>query len=319
MTRPTATDNCSGTITATTTSPLTYTTQGSFSITWTYTDAKGNVSTQNQNVVVNDNLGPVANVTSLPTITGSCSVTMTRPTATDNCSGTITATTPSPLTLTVGSYTITWTYTDAKGNISTQNQNVVVTPCSSIVNLKLFIEGYYMGGNSMTAVKINQGVGSSTTDVDNITVELRNATNYSVVASTVSVLKTDGTAVCTFSPAQNGSFYLVVKGRNNVQTWSANPVTVGANPLSYDFTTSANKAFGSNMVQLQPGVFGMYSGDVNQDEVIDGLDVSAVLDDIENSAFGFRATDINGDGSVDNSDTPALSNNAENSIFSAHP
>jgi hypothetical protein len=55
LTRPTATDNCSGTITATTTAPLTYTVQGTYTINWVYLDAKGNTASQSQTVVVNCN------------------------------------------------------------------------------------------------------------------------------------------------------------------------------------------------------------------------------------------------------------------------
>jgi hypothetical protein len=53
-TTPTATDNCAGTITATTTDPLTYSTIGSYTITWTYDDGNGNTSTQTQSVTVID-------------------------------------------------------------------------------------------------------------------------------------------------------------------------------------------------------------------------------------------------------------------------
>ncbi|UZT98639.1 T9SS type B sorting domain-containing protein [Chryseobacterium fluminis] len=49
---PTATDNCSGTVTATTTDPLSYTAPGTYTIHWTYQDGNGNTAIQNQNVVV---------------------------------------------------------------------------------------------------------------------------------------------------------------------------------------------------------------------------------------------------------------------------
>ncbi len=55
---PTATDNCAGTITATTTDPTTYNDQGTYTITWTYDDNNGNVATQTQTVVVNDATAP---------------------------------------------------------------------------------------------------------------------------------------------------------------------------------------------------------------------------------------------------------------------
>lgn len=49
---PTATDNCNGSITATTTSPLTYTTSGTYTVTWTYTDHSANLASQTQTIIV---------------------------------------------------------------------------------------------------------------------------------------------------------------------------------------------------------------------------------------------------------------------------
>ncbi|KFF12361.1 hypothetical protein IW15_12460 [Chryseobacterium soli] len=80
-------------------------------------------------IVVGDNTPPVPNIASLPTITGDChTVISTLPTATDHCAGPITATTTDPLSYSLpGTYIIHWTYNDGNGNISTQNQNVIVT------------------------------------------------------------------------------------------------------------------------------------------------------------------------------------------------
>lgn len=80
------------------------------------------------NVVVGDNVGPVPNVTTLPSITGNCHTLINDiPTATDHCVGTITATTTDPLTYSIpGTYTIHWSYNDGNGNITTQNQTVTV-------------------------------------------------------------------------------------------------------------------------------------------------------------------------------------------------
>ncbi|WP_395055032.1 M14 family zinc carboxypeptidase, partial [Flavobacterium sp.] len=131
---PTATSNCYGQITGTTASPLTYSSQGTFSVTWTYNDGNGLTSTQNQQIVINDTTAPVANVTNLATVTGQCSATVTAPTALDNCSGTITGTTASPLTYsTQGTFNITWTYADARGNASTQTQQVIVNDTTAPV------------------------------------------------------------------------------------------------------------------------------------------------------------------------------------------
>jgi hypothetical protein len=57
---PTTTDNCAGTITGTTTDPLTYSAQGSYVITWTFDDGNGNGFTVDQNVMVADVTAPTA-------------------------------------------------------------------------------------------------------------------------------------------------------------------------------------------------------------------------------------------------------------------
>ena len=128
LTAPTATDNCSGTITGTTSTVLPITAQGTTVVTWTFEDASGNISTQTQNVIINDVTAPVADVANLEDVTAECSVdTLTVPTATDNCSGTITGTTSTVLPITAqGTTVVTWTFEDASGNISTQTQNVVI-------------------------------------------------------------------------------------------------------------------------------------------------------------------------------------------------
>jgi hypothetical protein len=124
---PTATGNCGNTITGTTSDALTRTTQGTSVVTWTFTDPNGGTTaTQTQNIVVDDVTKPVPDVTTLPVINATCSVTLSAPTATDNCVGNIAGTTPQ-LTFTVpGSYTVVWTYNDGNGNTETQSQTVNV-------------------------------------------------------------------------------------------------------------------------------------------------------------------------------------------------
>ncbi|MFT3796703.1 gliding motility-associated C-terminal domain-containing protein [Flavobacterium sp.] len=125
VTPPTTTDNCAGTLTATTSDPLTYNTQGTFVVTWTFNDGNGNTSTATQTVIVDDTTAPV--VPTLANVTGECSATAVPPTTTDNCAGTITATTNDPLTYTTqGTFTITWTFNDGNGNTSTATQTVIV-------------------------------------------------------------------------------------------------------------------------------------------------------------------------------------------------
>ena len=125
LTAPTITNICSGTITGTTTAPLTYDVQGNYTVTWNFDDGNGNSTTATQNVIVND-VTPPATPT-LTDATDECSVTLTAPTTTDNCAGTITGTTTDPLTYDVqGNYTVTWNFDDGNGNSTTAIQNVIV-------------------------------------------------------------------------------------------------------------------------------------------------------------------------------------------------
>jgi hypothetical protein len=204
-------------------------------------------------------------------------------------------------------------------------ESVTRTPVIATVgctkNLKLFIEGYYAGSGAMTPVKMNQGVsGATATDVDDVTVELRNTSApYAVAATTTAVLKTDGSVAAKFNAFPAGNYFIAVKHRNAIQTWSAAAQPFGVSTATYDFTTAANKAYGNNMIQLESGVYGFYSGDLNQDEAVDIFDFPLLLNDNDNFSSGYLSTDLNGDGAVDIFDFPLLLNNNDNFIYSSHP
>lgn len=121
------TDNCGGLVTGTTSDPLTYTSQGTFTVRWAFSDGNGNTTTANQTVIVKDTIPPVAPV--LPTITGNCGtpVTLTAPTTMDNCAGTVTGTTTNSLVCTTaGTNIIYWTFNDGNGNATFASQKVIV-------------------------------------------------------------------------------------------------------------------------------------------------------------------------------------------------
>lgn len=125
---PVALDNCNGEITGTTTDPLTYSEQGNYTIIWSYDDGNGNITTQEQSVIIADTTPPVADAASLQEVQEQCTITeLTPPTATDNCDGSITGTTDADFPLTTqGTSIITWTFTDAAGNSSVQEQTVTL-------------------------------------------------------------------------------------------------------------------------------------------------------------------------------------------------
>ena len=110
----------------------------------------------------------------------------------------------------------------------------------------------------------------------------------------------------------------MVKHRNSITTWSSEPVQLTSNTTCY-FTTAASQAYGSNQVSVDPGTWAFYSGDLNQDENTDLIDLSIMETGINNFLFGYQSADINGDGNVELLDGPTLETNVNNFVFSAHP
>jgi hypothetical protein len=187
-------------------------------------------------------------------------------------------------------------------------------------NLTMLIEGLYDGAGGLVPALLNSGVGLSATECDTIYVELRDQLNtLTVLASGTAVLNTGGQATFTFPGSvigQNG--YIAVFHRNAVQTWS-DLVTFTAT-TNYNFTTAATQAYSSNMIEVDPGVFAFYSGDIApQDEVVDITDQGYVGNDILNFASGYVPTDVSGDGVVDITDQAIVDNNILNFVGSIHP
>lgn len=221
--------------------------------------------------------------------------------------------------LTAGTSNIVYTVNSGCGSPVSNFKALTVTSCATIVNLKLYLQGYYTGSGQMQPVLFNQGVGVSATETDTITVELHNSISpYEMVASKKAVLNTNGTVSLSYAPI-SGSYYIAVIHRNSIKTWSANPIVVGAVPATYDFSTAANKAFGNNMKQ-DAGVWLFYTGDLNQDEFIDPFDFGQYDTDSQNGVNGvYVATDFNGDGFVDPFDFQVFDENSQAGISSNYP
>jgi len=142
----------------------------------------------------------------------------------------------------------------------------------------------------------------------NVRVELHNSTTpYALVDSQTVQLNSSGAANPVFTKAAGGtSYYIVIKSNNGLETWSATPQTFSGTTLSYDFTTAASKAYGSNMI-LVGTKWCIISGDANQDGAIDALDRSQCWND--RNLSGVYASDLNGDGTVDALDRSIAWNN----------
>lgn len=74
--------------------------------------------------------------------------------------------------------------------------------------------------------------------------------------------------------------------------------------------TTSNKAYGDNLKEVEPGVFAIYSGDVNQDGYIATDDVTTVdNDNLTGSSGNYLVTDLNGDTYVGTDDVTLCDNN----------
>ena len=160
---------------------------------------------------------------------------------------------------------------------------------------------------------------------DTIIVELRDVNHPSKTTEIETVLlQTDGNTSCTFSRlVESGSYWIVVRHRNTIQSWSANPVTFYSDiPVAYDFSLSASKTFGNNATDVfGENIWSQYTGDLNQDEFIDIFDFP--IFDWDNQHFVmipiYSPSDMNGDGFVDIFDFPIYDGNNQGFVMSIHP
>jgi hypothetical protein len=187
---------------------------------------------------------------------------------------------------------------ESAGNIFFDISNVnftITAPAVKQVSFTALIQGLFDG---------------STMVPDTATLELHNSTSpYLPVESQKSLLNSSGSGTFTFSNALNGTpYFLVLKHRNGLETWSAAPMSFTSGALSYNMTTDQTQAYGNNLIQ-KGTKWCIYSGDVNQDGLVDLSDLIAVDNDNAGYKTGYNATDLNGDGLVDLSDLIIADNN----------
>lgn len=176
-------------------------------------------------------------------------------------------------------------------------------------SLTLSIEGLYENG------RLNRK--------DTVSTYLRNNTSpYALVDSAKIVIdSTTFTGLGFYNHAVDGTYYLVIKHRNSLETWSTSGGYFfgrGSSNNLYDFTTSNTKAYGNNLT-LTGTKFSIYSGDVNQDGAINLTDLQSVYNDAKDFHSGYLNTDIDGNNFVDLTDLVTTYNNSKNFIQLIRP
>ena len=210
---------------------------------------------------------------------------------------------------------------DASGNTSLVHtrQIIVSSPtCTQMVNLKALLQGFYIGDTTMAPVLLNQGVSASNLIADSISIQLSIAPPTMNGSTYYTLLNTDGSASFNIFPTPYKDYYIRIRHRNSIETWTSTPVVIGAT-TNYDFTSAASKAYGGNQIEVEPGIFAIYTGDINQDGVIDGLDFNDWENDSNNFSGGYFSTDLNGDGVVDGLDFIYWEQNSNNFVGAIIP
>ena len=190
------------------------------------------------------------------------------------------------------------------------------------VELKLFLEGLYntsaqMMNMAQDEIGNHYGTGIS----DKIDVEFHSSSApYTVKYAAYELdLKTDGICTINLPSKFQSSYYIVIKNRNHLETWSKTAVSFAATSVNYDFTISDSKAYGNNLKQLSTGVYAIMAGDVDANGLIDETDINTIQSDATSFSLGYLTSDVNGDGVVDALDLILTDNNAAHFVMLLKP
>jgi hypothetical protein len=175
--------------------------------------------------------------------------------------------------------------------------------------ITLLMEGFYNNVSNQLSLS------------DTVRAYLRNVSSpYAVVDSAIGVVDSlTFKSAFQFNNAASGTYYLQLKHRNSLETWSKNGVVyIMDSTLNYDFTFAATQAFGNNTIQ-KGSKYCLYSGDVTQDGFIDLTDVLNIYNNATAFINGYVVTDVNGDMITDLSDVLIAYNNAIKFITAKSP
>lgn len=179
------------------------------------------------------------------------------------------------------------------------------------LNANILLEGFYNESINKLRKK------------DTLTAYIRNITlPYNLIDSGKAIVDTS-TFLCgfCFKNATPGTYYITIKHRNSIETWSKQGGVIFAKskPTYYDFTSTSSNAFGNNLA-LKGEKYCLFSGDVNQDKYINLNDIVLINNDAANFVSGsFLTTDLTGDNTVDLTDVTLCFNNASNFISVINP
>jgi hypothetical protein len=176
-------------------------------------------------------------------------------------------------------------------------------------NIKLAIEGLYNSGADRLVEK------------DSVTAYLRNTNSpFQILDSAKAIIDSVSfTGNFNFNHTSSGTYYIMIKHKNSLETWSkAGGENLAGGINNFDFTTSSSQAYGNNLT-LKGSKYCIYSGNVNGDDIIDAEDMAIVDNDVFNYTFENIITNLNGDSIVDIEDMAIVDRNGKNLIVVQSP
>jgi hypothetical protein len=195
-----------------------------------------------------------------------------------------------------------------------------VVPSNLQINITCFLQGLYFNNQAMIASLSNQLYNLQSDFADSVTIELHSSvTPFETLFQHKSVINTTGLVKAFFPTTTLGkTYYLVVKHNKSLETWSANPIVVNS-LTTYNFSNAASKAYGNNMIEIEPLTWAFFSGDMNHDGFIDAVDFTIWETSANNFENNYPISDLDGDGTADNNDFSIWELNANSFVSVQKP
>ncbi len=142
------------------------------------------------------------------------------------------------------------------------------------------------------------------------------------VDSAYGTISTGATWTGLFSRALDGMYYILMDHRNTINTWSnsGKNYTRGV-ILNFNFITPSGQSYANNQKHkcLPNDWWAMFSGDVNKNGIIDGIDLAIIDNAVSNFVMGYVNSDLNCDNQVNALDAAIADNNAYNIVSEQAP
>jgi len=235
-----------------------------------------------------------------------------------------------------GQFDVTMFATNDAGNnyITKSNFITVAGDGSETIQLKAFLEGpfmnsemindlnkqdlipldqpyaanpwFYNGAESVASlpnnevidwimIEFRETIGGPETATHNKMIDLQ----AGFILSDGSIVDLDGSSLIKIYQEITSNLYVVLWHRNHMELMSAYPLAKSNGIYTYDFTTSAEKTFGGELVttEVSPGIWASIAGDGNRDNQINNIDKNLIWLS-KSGSVGYFYGDYNLDGLV---------------------